>query len=87
MDLQSSTDLIPFEVEGWGVNSPRCRDDDLAVLQSHLCPGSLVGDWVIAPISLLAFMIWMWAGACWWKSIVMSVHAISWSILLGSGTF
>jgi len=36
---------------------------------------------------LLAFMIRMWAGACRWKSALLIADAISWSILLGSGTF
>jgi len=31
-------------------------------------------------------MILMWAGTFWWKSALLIADAISWSILLGSGT-
>jgi len=42
---------------------------------------------VIAPVAfLLAFMILMWGGAFWWKSALLIADAISWSILLESGT-
>jgi len=42
---------------------------------------------VIAPLAFhLAFMIVMWAGACWWKRALLIADGISWSILLGSGT-
>ena len=42
---------------------------------------------VIVPLAfLLAFMILMWAGAWWWNSALLIADAISWSILLGSGT-
>jgi len=42
---------------------------------------------VIVPLAfLLAFMILMWAGAFWWKSAQLVADAISWSILLESGT-
>jgi len=42
---------------------------------------------VIVPFALLlAFMILMWAGACGWKSALLIADAISWSIILGSGT-
>jgi len=42
---------------------------------------------VITPFPFLrAFMILMWAGACWWKSALMIADAITWSILMGGGT-
>jgi len=42
---------------------------------------------VFAPFAfLLAFMILMLAGACWWNSALLISEAISWSIVLGSGT-
>jgi len=42
---------------------------------------------VMVPFAfLLAFMIQMWAAASWWNSALLIADAISWSILLGSGT-
>jgi len=42
---------------------------------------------VIAPLAFLfAFMILMWARACWLKSALLIADAISCSILLGAGT-
>jgi len=42
---------------------------------------------VIAPLAfLLAFMILMWAGACWWKSTLLISDTISWSIWLAGST-
>jgi len=35
---------------------------------------------------LLTFIILMWAGACWWNNALLIADAISWSMLLGSGT-
>ena len=40
---------------------------------------------IVALAFLLAFMILMWAGACWWKSALLIADEISWSISLGSG--
>ena len=36
MDLQSFPGLILFDVDDSFVDSPRCRDDDITVLQGHL---------------------------------------------------
>jgi len=42
---------------------------------------------VIAPFALhLAFIVLLWAEACWSNSVVLITDAISWSIVLGSGT-
>jgi len=42
---------------------------------------------MIAPFTFfLAFMIWMWVGALWWKSALLIDDARSWSILFGRGT-
>jgi len=42
---------------------------------------------VIAHLTmLLAFMVLLWAMACWWKSPLLIADAISWSISLRSGT-
>ena len=42
---------------------------------------------MIAPLAfLLALMILIWAGACWWKCALLIADAISWSTLLRSGT-
>jgi len=42
---------------------------------------------VIVPfVFLFAFIIWMWAGAFLWQSVLMIADGISWSILLGIGS-
>ena len=41
---------------------------------------------VVPSAFLFAHNVQMWAGACWWKSAVLTASAMSWSILFGSGT-
>ena len=44
MDLQPFPGLVLFDIHDSSVDSPRCRDDDVAVLHSHLRCCILVRD-------------------------------------------
>jgi len=71
MDVQSFPGLILFDVDDSFVNSPRCHDDDIDVLQGHLCCRILVPDCCDQALSIPSFI---------------HDHTVGWSLLMENHT-